>query len=418
VVRKLRSVTAGASLMAIVAAGCGGPDADQRTPAPEAIRELRVGATQDPESQIVAQMYVRILEDADFQADVDADHASQAEILEALEAGRIDVAPLYLASLARELDPEASPPGDPFEARALVDPLLDDRRLEPLDPSSVNSGEGLVVSSETAEELGLRSVGDLASAADRLTLGGPAECRETPTCLPGLAEVYGVEFGRFRAVGDPADALEAGAVDVAIVPATSARIREERWVVLEDDRALQPAENVTPVVRREVLTADLAALLNAVSASLDRAEMIVYNRSIEFGEAPGTVAILHLNNERLLGGVSAENAPAIGDEPPAGCTDARGPGVVEITALDRAFSTDCLIVSGDQRISLVNEDSLPHTLTITGDATYSPPFLLDLDESLGKQTLTSEPVDGSVEPGGWPFVCRYHTWMAGQIWVR
>jgi len=120
----------------------------------------------------------------------------------------------------------------------------------------------------------------------------------------------------------------------------------------------------------------------------------------------------------LLGGVSAENAPAIGDEPPAGCTDARGPGVVEITALDRAFSTDCLIVSGDQRISLVNEDSLPHTLTITGDATYSPPFLLDLDESLGKQTLTSEPVDGSVEPGGWPFVCRYHTWMAGQIWVR
>jgi plastocyanin len=208
---------------------------------------------------------------------------------------------------------------------------------------------------------------------------------------------------------------------VALLPATSARLREERWVALEDDQHLLPPENLTPVVRREASLPEVASLLNAVSASLDAGEMTVYNRSMEFGESPGTIAILHLNNERLLGGIAAgeEAAPVIGQEPPEGCTDARGQGEVEVTAVDRAFDAGCLIVSPDDRITLVNQESLPHTFTVTEDTSYRPPFLLDLDESLGNRTITSEPVGESLEEeGGWPFVCRYHVWMAGQIWVQ
>lgn len=412
----LRSVMGGAGIMALLAAGCGGQEADRRPSAREPIRELTVGATQSPESQIVAQMYIRILEDAEYEAEFAVDYPAGADLLAALESGEVHVAPLYLASLAREMDPQAELSGDPQEVRALVEPLLEERGLVILDPAEVNSGEALVVSEEMAAEHGLRTVGDLAGVARNMTLGAPSECEEDPTCLVGFREVYGIEFEGFNAVDDAAAALEKGAVDVAFLPSTSPRIREERWVVLEDDLGLQPAENVTPVVRKEAFSAETASLLNAVSASLDAAELTVYNRSIEFGEAPGTVAILHLNNERLLGGIAAE-APALGEAPPATCDDARATGAVEVTASDREFSTACLIVSGDQRIKFVNKDSLPHTFTITEDTAYSPPFPLDLDESLGKRTLTSEPIGQVLESGGRPFVCRYHIWMAGQIWV-
>jgi osmoprotectant transport system substrate-binding protein len=397
-----------------------GPEERGEEPAPNPPETVVIASTEAAETQIVGQMFVRILEDADYEADAAAEYASQSEVLAALEAGEAHAAPLYLASLARELDPDADLSGDPLEVRALVEPLLENRGLAVLDPASVNSGEALVVPADTAERNGLRTVGDLAQVAGRLTFGAPEACGDASWCLPGFEDVYGVEFRRFEPIDDPADALEQGEVDVALLPATSARIREERWVVLEDDRQLLPPENLTPVVRRDVLVPDLASLLNAVSGSLDPGELTVYNRSIEFGESPGTIAILHLNNERLLGGIAAgtEDAPVIGEAPPAGCTDARGQGEVEVTAVDRAFDVGCLIVSADDRITLVNQEALPHTFTITEDTSYRPPFLLDLDESLGNRTVTSEPVGGSLEAGGYPFVCRYHVWMAGQIWVQ
>ena len=46
------------------------------------------------------------------------------------------------------------------------------------------------------------------------------------------------------------------------------------------------------------------------------------------------------------------------------------------------------------------------------------PTFVDLDDGQGGQTVTSEPVGQKLQPGGWPFVCRYHEYMAGEIWVR
>jgi hypothetical protein len=78
-----------------------------------------------------------------------------------------------------------------------------------------------------------------------------------------------------------------------------------------------------------------------------------------------------------------------------------------------------VVISSDQTIELVNEDdAYPHTFTVSRDRTYTPPFLLDLDDGQGGQTVTSDPVGQKLQRGGWPFVCRYHEFMAGEIWVR
>jgi glycine betaine/choline ABC-type transport system substrate-binding protein len=147
------------------------------------------------------------------------------------------------------------------------------------------------------------------SVASRLTLGGPPECPKRPFCLPGLEETYGVEFADFKPldVGGPltVKALENGQVDVGLLFSTSSAIIDKGFVVLEDDKGLQQAENITPLVRSDVLDGTITEQLNAVSAALDTETITELNGKVELDrEDPADVAAEFLEQEGLLGGAS------------------------------------------------------------------------------------------------------------------
>lgn len=406
----------------VIAAACGGPGSEGEPMQEARPSSVTVAALEDLESQAVSQMYKQVLEEADYSVDWRFDYTSQGELFAALEAGDVDVAPFYLSSLTGEIDASMEPSGDPGRLAGALAEALKERGLQVLAPAGANSGPALVVPPDAAEELGLGTVSDLAEISDRLTVAAVPGCEDDPACLPALTEVYGIEFRAFEATGNPARALDRGDADVAIVPATSADVRRERLVVLQDDKQVRPADNLTPIARAAIVTEEMAGLLNAVSQSLDAGELTVYNGAMDLGEAPGVVATLHLKNERLLGVEQSAGGPVeapLGQEPPEGCTDATGGTVATVVADELAFDTGCLVVSSDQSIELVNEDdAYPHTFTVSRDRTYTPPFLLDLDDGQGGQTVTSDPVGQELDPGGWPFVCRYHEFMAGEIWVR
>ena len=105
------------------------------------------------------------------------------------------------------------------------------------------------------EEEGTGGGGGEGTVAEQLVLGGPPECPERPFCLPGLEETYGIEFEEFQPldVGGPltVKAIESGRIDVGLLFSTSSVIGDRGWVVLEDDKSLQTAENITPVVSEE-----------------------------------------------------------------------------------------------------------------------------------------------------------------------
>jgi glycine betaine/choline ABC-type transport system substrate-binding protein len=64
-------------------------------------------------------------------------------------------------------------------------------------------------------------------------------------------------------------------------------------VVLADDRWLQPAENITPLLRRDVVARygpNLVAALNRVSALLDTSTLRAHDARIERGQNPRLVA--------------------------------------------------------------------------------------------------------------------------------
>ena len=151
------------------------------------------------------------------------------------------------------------------------------------DAEDVNA---FVTTSEKSEELGLTKVSDLEGQAGDLALGGPAECPEREFCMLGLRDVYGVEFGEFVPLdfGPRVDALEEGAIDVAVLFRTDAVIATNDWVVLEDDKGLQPAENIAPVIRTELVDEygdDLVNTINAVTEKLTSASLAEMNAEFQ-----------------------------------------------------------------------------------------------------------------------------------------
>jgi osmoprotectant transport system substrate-binding protein len=121
--------------------------------------------------------------------------------------------------------------------------------------------------------------------ASQMVLGASPECPEREYCLIGLEQKYGLKFKQVKAldVGGPITvaALDDGSIDVGLIFTTDGIIKDKGWVLLEDDKVLQPADNVTPVIRNEIVDAygdELTSLLDAVSAKLTTEELTELNR--------------------------------------------------------------------------------------------------------------------------------------------
>ena len=146
------------------------------------------------------------------------------------------------------------------------------RGLTLLAPSAAQDTNQFVANAETAQRFDLTSMSSLAPVAGQLTFGGPPECPQRPFCLPGLHEVYGVLFDDFSPLdaGGPltVDALRRDAVQIGLLFSTDPSIEANGFVPLVDDRHLQNAENITPLIRSEKLNGEVRALLDAVSARL------------------------------------------------------------------------------------------------------------------------------------------------------
>jgi len=154
----------------------------------------------------------------------------------------------------------------------------------------------------------------LARVAPRLAFGGPPECPERVYCLLGLEHVYGLRFRAFVPLdaGGPLtlQALEAGDIGVALLFSTDPAITADHLVVLADDRGLQPAENVVPLVRRDAVARygpRLLAVLDTVSARLTTVSLRALDAQVELrGDDPRLVAEGWLRTQGLAsaGGAS------------------------------------------------------------------------------------------------------------------
>ena len=224
------------------------------------------------ENQLMAEMYSQVLEHAGYTVQRQFDLRSREVSQSALESGQIDLKPEYLSSLLLYLDPSGEHSNDPRVVTAQVATRLAPSGISVLTPSPAQDQNTFVANAGTAQRFGLTTMSSLAPVAGQLTLGAPPECPQRPYCLTGLKDVYGILFWDFVPLdaGGPqtVEALKNDDVQIGLLFSTDPSIEANGFVQLVDDKHLQDAENITPVIRTAVLTDEVRRLLDGVSAAL------------------------------------------------------------------------------------------------------------------------------------------------------
>ena len=241
-----------------------------------------------PESELLAAIYALAIQHAGIPVQLLLGLGPRELVQPALEQGLVDVVPEYLGTALTSLGPHPGVPmSDPAAVRAALAGALAPWHVQVMTPAAAQDQNGLVVTDATARRLGLHTVSDLRHVAGRLTLGGAPECPDRPYCLPGLRRVYGLRFARFVPFDTEPQrvtALEEGVVDVAVLDTTDGNLAAGDLVLLGDDRHLQPAENVVPVITGSAIVRygkRLADAVNAVSAQLTTRALLFLDWRVE-----------------------------------------------------------------------------------------------------------------------------------------
>ncbi len=126
--------------------------------------------------------------------------------------------------------------------------------------------------------------GGSGAVASQLSLGGPAECTTNHFCIPGLQKTYGITFKGFKTLDADGpltyQALKSGGVAVGEVFSTDAQVLANNLVVLTDDKHLQAADNITPVIATGKATSGVTKTVNDVSAKLTTGVLLGLNKSV------------------------------------------------------------------------------------------------------------------------------------------
>jgi osmoprotectant transport system substrate-binding protein len=268
--RMIRMLALGASLLVLLGA-CTTGGGSKPT--------VKVGSVGFDEARIMAEAYAQVLEDAGYTVNRDGiGLGDRAVLLAALESGQIDLQPEYIGS-GLGAGYGGTPTGDPAANRAALGDILKGKGggITVLDYTPAQDQNAFVVRKETANELRLAKMSDVAAVQDQLKLGLAKDCPTNPLCAGALKDAYGIDTSGatlLDACSTPmAQALAAGTIDLGELCSTQPDIIVNDFVLLEDDKQTQPADNIAPLVRDDLLAkvdkAEFSKLLNDLSAKID-----------------------------------------------------------------------------------------------------------------------------------------------------
>lgn len=266
--RVFRRLALGASLLALTLGACstGGGGAT-----------VKIGSDGFDEARVVAEVYAQALENAGFTVErTGIGMGARAVTKAALESGQINLKPEYIGSgLVAGYGGESTNNSDTNRTRL-------QEKLSPLNITVLNYTPGqdtnaFVVRRETAEQYNLGTMTDLAAVQDELKWALATDCPTNPVCAQALKDAYGIDQPDATLIdacsGPMAEALLQETVDVAELCSTSPEIIVNDWVRLEDDKQTQPADNIAPLVRNDLLggldRTKFEKTLNDVSAKID-----------------------------------------------------------------------------------------------------------------------------------------------------
>ena len=322
--RSLATVLAVGSLFA--AGACAGDDLDENaddpsssdtpsestppTDAPAGGGDVTISGQNFPEATLVAAMYDELLTEGGYTVDLKLVDARDAYM--PTFPGDVDIVPEYVGGIVNFLNSRAN--GDnatPFEAgdgaQLASDgaALLDEAGITLLDLSEATDTNAFFVTKDYSESEGVTALSDLAGVS--VTLAAAPDCEGRLDCEGGLSEQYGIDIVEVLPLGYASDdtyqSVISGESELGETSTTDGTLESQGLVVLEDDKQIQPAQNLVPAVSSEFLAEhpDVADILNPLMAALTTEELTELNARVAVDrELPEDVARDYLESEGLL----------------------------------------------------------------------------------------------------------------------
>ena len=280
----------------------------ERNPA-NANVSITVGSKNFTEQQVLGHIYAQGLRAAGYQVETELDLGDERVAMRSLKSRRIEAYPEYTGTALLSIFGVAPEdvPQDPTQAFEMARARFAERGLVAFPPTPFTSANEVAVTQQTAEEQGLQKISDLEGKAKGLTLYGPPECSQRLDCAKGLGQIYGLEFEQFVPVeiDDRHEVLTNGKADVSIVFTTDPQIKREGFVLLEDDKGMNPPQNSGLVVRKEVVDRagpDLQRTITLLQQDLTDEAMQELNARVDLdGKDAETVAREYLRDSDLVG---------------------------------------------------------------------------------------------------------------------
>jgi osmoprotectant transport system substrate-binding protein len=273
---------------------------------------ITIGSKNFTEQYILGELYAQALEANGFTVEKRLNLGSEQIADRALQGGEIDMYPEYtgtaLVATLKDSEPAPDTPEATYErARELYSQR--DPADTMLTPADFNNSYGIVVNRDTAEEMNLQTLDDLAEASPELRFASYSEFQNRDDGYPNLKENYpAFDFEDTIIVNDlnlRYRGLAEDQADVGIGYLTDGQIASQDLAVMEDEKSIWPFYYPAPVVRSEVLeeNPEMEQVLNDVSASLDLETMQQLNSAVDIEQQePEEVARQHLEEAGLLEG--------------------------------------------------------------------------------------------------------------------
>lgn len=277
--------------------------------APAQGQRVVVSSKEFPESYILGEIMAQLLEDRSFTVARKFGLSGTLVAFESMRKGDIDVYAEYSGTLEQAILKSAQR-GPYDELQAAMKRTFDMDLLEPL---GFNNSYLVAMSRAKAEQLGIKSISDLARFPD-LRFGFSHDFLHRNDCWPGLIKAYPLTArpsGISHALAY--EAIHEDKLDVTDAYSTDGDIERLDLVLLEDDRQFFPKYLAAPLVRGGV-DEHVKRVLNELAGRITNAEMQRLNasavgKSKSFEERVPEIARQFLAQQGLLRGDREITAP-------------------------------------------------------------------------------------------------------------
>jgi osmoprotectant transport system substrate-binding protein len=266
------------------------------------------------EAALMANMYKLLLENEGYSVTMKLVGSRDVYLAKGQFPGAVDVVPEYLGGIADKLNQmengsnaKSITTSDVQSTLAAVKPLADKAGITLLQPAEATDQNAFFVTKKYADQNSLKTLSDLGSLGKPVLLAAAPDCEGRTDCAGGLSNDYGIKITKVLPLGYASpqtfDSVLKGEAQLGETSTTDASLASQGLVLLEDDKHIQPVQNLIPAVSTDFLNqhSDVKDALNSLMAKLTTDDLTQLNGKVgNERQKPEDVAKQYLQDQGLL----------------------------------------------------------------------------------------------------------------------